>query len=252
MAWCPKCKSEYVSGIAVCADCGCELVDELSAEAEQQEAEIVEAFEKVELPEEITAQQAEAMMQVLMESGVENPERLEELLEDEMAEEWQAASSHQSPYVNNEEKAQEHRASAFSLILVGGAGLIFVLLFFFGMIPISVTPTGRYMITGILSALFILFIILGMSALRNSEVLKRKAYKENNLTREIKKWCIENMVREEIDARLGIEEQAEELKYFQRCESVRQSIKNQFLNLDDAYLDRLVDELYPELFEEDV
>ena len=28
MPWCPKCKSEYREGFTVCADCGCELVEE--------------------------------------------------------------------------------------------------------------------------------------------------------------------------------------------------------------------------------
>ena len=32
MPWCPKCKNEYVEGIKVCADCGCELVDLLEEE----------------------------------------------------------------------------------------------------------------------------------------------------------------------------------------------------------------------------
>lgn len=29
MPWCPDCKTEYDPGIAVCADCGADLVDEL-------------------------------------------------------------------------------------------------------------------------------------------------------------------------------------------------------------------------------
>ena len=28
-------------------------------------------------------------------------------------------------------------------------------------------------------------------------------------------------------------------------------IQNQFVNLDEAYLDRLIDEIYPEIFEEE-
>ncbi|MEG1362086.1 MAG: hypothetical protein RSC69_05980 [Lachnospiraceae bacterium] len=34
MPWCPKCKTEYVDGIQICADCGMELVDELPLEKE--------------------------------------------------------------------------------------------------------------------------------------------------------------------------------------------------------------------------
>ena len=29
MPWCPKCRNEYREGIAVCAECGVELVDSL-------------------------------------------------------------------------------------------------------------------------------------------------------------------------------------------------------------------------------
>lgn len=32
MAWCPKCRNEYVEGVTVCADCQVPLVDELPEE----------------------------------------------------------------------------------------------------------------------------------------------------------------------------------------------------------------------------
>ena len=36
MAWCPKCKCEYVEGVDRCADCGCELVEHLTDEPEKR------------------------------------------------------------------------------------------------------------------------------------------------------------------------------------------------------------------------
>ncbi len=33
--WCPKCKNEYVDGIATCVDCGCDLVTELPEEIDR-------------------------------------------------------------------------------------------------------------------------------------------------------------------------------------------------------------------------
>ena len=42
--YCPKCKTEYIPGITVCADCGTPLVEELTEEIAPREC-----FEEVEL-----------------------------------------------------------------------------------------------------------------------------------------------------------------------------------------------------------
>ncbi len=122
--------------------------------------------------------------------------------------------------------------------------------FFFGIIPIHMAVFSKYMISGVMGVMFILFLIMGIVSLRNFKLFKKRAAKENNLTAEIRKWCLQNLHKETIDQSLCFDASiSEELKYFQRFEIVKKAIQKKFLNLDEAYVERLVEEMYPELFE---
>ena len=217
MAWCPKCKYEYVEGIEICPDCGCELVDQLPEEN-------IPEFEFDE-PE-------------------DEPEETDE---SDAAEEKAVAHG---VYVNNEERAEENRTSAYTLLSVGAVGFVVVILFFFEIIPIHMAVFSRYMISGVMGVMFLLFLVMGVVSLRNFKLFKKRAAKENNLTAEICKWCQSNFDMSSIDELLGLDaSMQEELKYFQRFKFMKDSVQNQFMNLDEAYVERLVEEIYPDIFE---
>lgn len=223
MAWCPECKSEYREGITKCVDCGCDLVDDL--ETKQEEA-----------VEEWMMEQEES----------EN----EEFSFDEENEEPPKKEKHYV-YVNNAEKAEENRTSAYTLLIVGGIGFVLVLLFFMDVIAIPMAVFSKYLVSGVMGVVFLLFFVMGIISLRNFEVFKKRAVKENSLTEEIKKWCFQNLNRDQIDSEISFEHSEEELKYFQRFEYVKNAVSKKFVNLDEAYLERLVEEMYPKMFEEE-
>ncbi|MBD5501025.1 MAG: hypothetical protein HDR10_07460 [Lachnospiraceae bacterium] len=234
MAWCPECKCEYVEGIRVCADCGCELVETLEEEKEEEWAEDIEIVSSV--------KHSYDMFPFYAHPETEMPAFNEEEIRNKI---------NRGRYVSNAEKAQENRTSAYTLLIVGCVGLIVIILFFFDLLPIHRLVVNKYMISGVMGAMFILFTVLGYTSLKNAKVLAGEAKKEDNLTLEIKKWCRGCVFPDYIDKELDFQENtAEELKYFARSEKVKNMIMEQFINLDEDYLDHLVDEIYPEIFED--
>ncbi|MDE6406862.1 MAG: hypothetical protein K2M20_14565 [Lachnospiraceae bacterium] len=159
-------------------------------------------------------------------------------------------------YQSSEAKAENNRSSAYTLLAVGGVGFIAVLLIFFNVIPVYRNAgINRYLVCGVMGAMFVLFIVFGFVSMRDSKLLLVKAKSENSLRSEIARWCQENLNGADIDAEIleegeTLEELSEEERYYRRTERMRAAIDDKFMNLDEAFVDNFVDGYYQEMYED--
>ena len=159
-------------------------------------------------------------------------------------------------YQSSEAKAEDNKSSAYTLLAVGGVGFLAVLLIFFNVIPVYRNAgITRYLVCGVMGAMFVLFIVFVFVSMRDSKLLLVKAKSENSLRSEIARWCQENLDRFAIDAEIleegeQLEELTEEEKYYRRTERMRAAIDDKFMNLDEAFVDDFVDGYYQEMYED--
>lgn len=214
MPWCPKCKNEYVEGMTRCADCGSELVQELPQEQE-------EAF----------------------------PENLQ--MEEEMLPNDIRKFSAKGVYKDNAQKAAEFKDSGYTLLGVGGVGLILLILMASGVLPFGFGGIS-WITYSVLGVMFLIFLIVGWHSMKSAGTYKKEALSENSLKAEIMSWCRENLTAQEIDSSVFDETlmESEEEKYFKRTEFIRNQIGQRFINIEEGFLDSLIDEFYPEVFGE--
>lgn len=159
-------------------------------------------------------------------------------------------------YQSSAAKAADNRSSAYTLLTVGGIGFITVILIFFNVIPLyRSTGVTRYLVCGVMGAMFLLFIVFGIVSLRDSKHLLMKAKSESSLVSEITRWCANNLDAAGIDELLfadeeAVEELSDEEKYYRRTEKMKAVIVDKFMNLDEAFVENFVDEYYQELYED--
>lgn len=161
-------------------------------------------------------------------------------------------------YQSSASKAEDNRSSAYTLLAVGGVGFVVVVLIFCNVIPLYRDEgITRYLVCGVMGAMFVLFIVFGFVSMRDSKLLLVKAKSENSLRSEITRWCQENLDGAAIDDLILTEtDPAEELTreemYYRRAEKIRAAIVDKFMNLDEAFVDDFVDEYYQEMYEDHV
>lgn len=278
MPWCPKCKNEYVEGTKECASCKVELVEKLEdrksitfGEAgemerlkdflEYNEIKNVEVLFNgedstyelcVEKEDEKQAKKLTAVF--LREEAAKTEETDEEEDSTKKAEKY-------TVYQNNATKAEDNKSSAFTLLIVGGVGILLIILSMTGVITLNLSTTSKYMVYGVMGALFTLFIIMGIVSLRSYKIFAQKAQKEDSLTEEIVNWCLADLNGPMIDQMIwdsdGGEHEntkdsvSEEMKYFRRTEKMKELINEKFLNLDEAYLEHILDDIYTGIYDKD-
>jgi len=279
MLMCPKCRNEYRDGIENCADCGCKLVavnengnmvplvagERASLENIMKYLEYnkvsgaqlmydgTKAVHVLVVPQDSFAQARKYAANYMQQ---EQARRQEEMMKANVqagafaVPQEEGEKPKQRMYMDNKVRAEENRSSAWTLLLVGGVGIVFVVLGFFGFLPIHISGPSRYMIFGLMGAMFLLFFVMGIVSLRNSKTYASKAKEDNELENTLKEWCQEAFANGVVDTMLGLEimDASSEELYFKRTALMKAMIAKQFVNLDNTFVDHFVDEMYDELF----
>lgn len=100
-------------------------------------------------------------------------------------------------YQSNADLAKDNHSSGAMLIIVGIVGIVIDLIVF-STNPFNVPEFNRFLSCGVMLALFILFIVMGILSLKTYKILIVKAAEEDNLKKELTKWCDDNLTKEKI------------------------------------------------------
>lgn len=224
--WCPNCKNEYIAGITRCADCGIALVDSL---------ELYEAS-----PE----KSSEAFYQEVTE-GVMDSKDLSVFDSPSGNSAPKADNAH--AYVSKASQKDNMRSTAYTFTLVGIGGLILLVLLAFGILPIHMLESTKIMMYIVMGAMFVIFLFIGIRAFGQIKKLGDEAIQEEQLRKEITEWFLGTYGADNIDASVDIS-QPEEMLYFSRYDTMKQLILEKYPDLEEAFLDHMIEAFYAEIF----
>lgn len=277
MPWCPKCRNEYKSGYTVCADCGCELVEELGAKmtvayfgTEEEIANIVEflkannidgaesRFNEEDNQHELWVVEEDSdsvkfalrtyFKKILPDlvKDEDSDEALSECPDD--VEKNSELPVEENIYVKPADRAVEYKSGAATLLLVGIVGAVALVLADFGIINFPMYGAGKILINVVLGGMFLAFIVLGITSASSYKKLKVKASDDEKAEEDIINWFDENVKKEDITS-LDNTDESEEALYFNRIAYIKKQLSDNFPEKDASFVDYIAEKLYAKTFE---
>lgn len=284
MPWCPVCKNEYREGYTHCNDCDVDLVDSLEegpraliagAEydmnrmAELLQAKDVECFvrpgqRKDEFELYVTEEHAEratAYLQSYVQAMMQQQEKerraamgmdvdAEDGADTETPEEQQT-SERAALYEDKNNKAEDAKSSAIALLLVGGLGLVFIVLLMLDYLPIHLFGLGKYLVSAIMAAMFLVFIAMGFSSIKTYKKYLGIAEEEQKNIEQIMDLLAQHMSKEVVDTKLAGEPEEMPQIYYSRLALIKEFLEAHYGGLEPALLEKLADDWYEELYGKD-
>ena len=284
MPWCPVCKNEYREGYTHCNDCDVDLVDSLeegpraliagteydmNRMAELLQAKDVECFvrpgqRKDEFELYVTEEHAEratAYLQSYVQAMMQQQEKerraamgmdvdAEDGADTETPEEQQAPER-AALYEDKNNKAEDAKSSAVALLLVGGLGLVFIVLLMLDYLPIHLFGLGKYLVSGIMAAMFLVFIAMGFSSIKTYKKYLGIAEEEQKNIEQIMELLAQHVSKEVIDTKLAGEPEEMPQIYYSRLALIKEFLEAHYGGLEPALLEKLADDWYEELYGKD-
>lgn len=159
--------------------------------------------------------------------------------------------SGRTSYVDKRAKAGEYKSSGFVLVLVGGIGLLALVLMYFGVIPGFQSLKSNYMFMGVMGVLFLVFIVTGIMSFTKVKHILSQAAEDEDLTARVLKFMEEKLTKEAVDGAVPHREDGgEEEIYFKRAEYMENMLKNEFPDMEESLREKLIEERYSELYED--
>lgn len=238
--WCPKCKNEYREGITVCADCGSELVESLTADMNYRD----------DIDNNLTAENEDEYpayedCESEVAYGSDNDGESDE---DSSSEE---SEKHTLAYVPKRSRYEDNKSSAMTFLLVGGVGAVLVLLHVVGVIDFNLTTFSKILTSTVMGALFVIFIIVGIVSSKNASRYKKEAAAEEALTGQICSSFHELYTTEGIDNACGISEDNSNYEQWDlRYHFIEKQISDEYPELADDYLEYITELIYNDMYSE--
>lgn len=284
MPWCPNCKNEYKAGYTVCADCGATLVESLEEGKKAvyfgEENELYQisdfmranglknteiSFDEKEGTYELKVEPndfapAQKMIQVYLQriAAPKEAKKQEEVQQTYTEEELAAMKQMKEAYIKEMERkpyedtakiAEEYKSGADSLLIVGIIGMVALVLLHLGIIPISLPTFTKWMITGVMGFLFVVFVFMGIASRKSYANLKEQASSDHNTKDDIIKYLKENVNPEEFDADIISDDPGMEILYFRRMEKLKAMVYAYSEGIDVSFAEYILEEVYPDIFE---
>ena len=150
------------------------------------------------------------------------------------------------------DKAENYRSGAYSLLVIGIIGLVFMILCVMGVIPINLPGSSKIVSGIVMTLVFLIFLAVGVKSLDDARKYADQADREERLTKEIHDWFTGNYSRDTIDRAVfweGDDDRGIEADYFKRYQYIKQVIEDKYEYLAPDYAEKMIEDLYNEIYE---
>ena len=245
---CPKCGTEYREGFSECAYCHIALVERLEDGVDAEE--LFKASESGGEEQELKEISPEEFVRLARSKGLTESDIMGAIDDTSPYDEGERQES-MKPYRRAADRAEDLKSSAYTLLIIGVLGLVAVFLLYIGAIPIQFSGTGRYITTGTMFVMFLLFFIIGINSFRKIGPLTEEAEREEKKIEEIRNFFHESYTAESLDREAMKDMDSSVDVYFIRSSFMKAKLNERFMDLEPSFLEYIVDDLYSEMFEKD-